>query len=131
LGGLYLQRHNYGNLAVTMKQQERRTASPPANQKLKKQSVNYGISTEEKILYLLGVIVIVCVSAFILSRYALISQYNYQIENTKEQITVVQEQNSTLQLKRDELSRRERILDIAQRELGMTSKDSTVHVLSH
>jgi cell division protein FtsL len=126
-----LQRHNYGNLAVTMKQQERRTASPLANQKPKKQSVNYGISTEEKILYLLGVIVIVCVSAFILSRYALISQYNYQIENMKEQITVVQEQNSTLQLKRDELSRRERILDIAQRELGMTSKDSTVHVLSH
>lgn len=125
-----MQRSPYGNLAVKMNQ-ERQQIQPPEKKETSRVQVKYGIPVEEKLLYLLSVIVIVCISGFILSRYALISQYNYQIEANKEIVKKTQEQNSSLKLKIDELSKRERILDIAQRELGMTNKNSTVRVLSH
>ncbi|WP_164984852.1 cell division protein FtsL [Ammoniphilus sp. CFH 90114] len=125
-----MSRNHYGNLAVQLNQErkQQRVSEPKQTSKV---SVRYSIPLEEKLLYLLSVIVIVCISGFILSRYALISQYNYEIENTKQAMIQMQEQNSSLKLKVDELSKRERILDIAQRELGMTMKDSTVRVLSH
>ncbi|HJV44827.1 MAG TPA: cell division protein FtsL [Bacillota bacterium] len=120
----------HGNLAVKLNR-ERQQIQPPQTREVAKTQVKYGIPVEEKLLYLLTVIVIVCISGFILSRYSLISQYNYEIETNKEMVKKTQEQNSSLKLKIDELSKRERILDIAQRELGMTSKNSTVRVLSH
>ncbi len=125
-----MSRNQYGNLAVQINQErEQRRVNPP--RQAVKVSVRYSIPLEEKLLYLLSVIVIVCISGFILSRYALISQYNYEIENTKEAIIQTQEQNTSMKLKVDELSKRERILQIAQNELGMTMKNSTVRVLSH
>jgi cell division protein FtsL len=125
-----LSRNQYGNLAVQINQerQQQRVNQPRQATKV---SVRYSIPLEEKLLYLLSVIVIVCISGFILSRYALISQYNYEIENAKEAIIQTQEQNTSMKLKVDELSKRERILHIAQNELGMTMKNSTVRVLSH
>lgn len=125
-----MQTSPYGNLAVKMNQ-ERNPVQQTQKKETAKVSVKYGIPVEEKLLYLLSVIVIVCISGFILSRYALISQYNYQIEGIKESVKKTQEQNSSLKLKVDELSKRERILDIAQRELGMTNKNTSVRVLSH
>ena len=121
--------NQYGNLAVQIKQEQ--TLETKKKSKVEKVAVKYGIPVEEKLLYLLSVIMVVCISGFILSRYALISQFNYDIENTKEVINSMHEENSSLRLKIDELSKRERILDIAQRELGMTMKNSTVRVLSH
>jgi len=124
-----LRGNQYGNLAVQIKQEQ--TLETKKKSKVEKVAVKYGIPVEEKLLYLLSVIMVVCISGFILSRYALISQFNYDIENTKEVINSMHEENSSLRLKIDELSKRERILDIAQRELGMTMKNSTVRVLSH
>ncbi|WP_167577582.1 cell division protein FtsL [Ammoniphilus sp. YIM 78166] len=125
-----MSRNQYGNLAVQInREREQQRVNPP--RQAAKVSVRYSIPLEEKLLYLLSVIVIVCISGFILSRYALISQYNYEIENTKEAIIQTQEQNTSMKLKVDELSKRERILQIAQNELGMTMKNSTVRVLSH
>ncbi|MBP1930652.1 cell division protein FtsL [Ammoniphilus resinae] len=121
--------NQYGNLAVQLKQEH--ASGAKRKSKVEKVTVKYGIPVEEKLLYLLSVIMVVCISGFILSRYALISQFNYDIENTKEVINTTHEENSSLRLKIDELSKRERILDIAQRELGMTMKNSTVRVLSH
>lgn len=121
--------NQYGNLAVQIKQEQ--ALETKKKSKVEKVAVKYGIPVEEKLLYLLSVIMVVCISGFILSRYALISQFNYDIENTKEVINSMHEENSSLRLKIDELSKRERILDIAQRELGMTMKNSTVRVLSH
>lgn len=123
-----MSRNHYGNLAVQMNQQQ---VQPKEKPKAKKTTSRYGIPIEEKLLYLLSVIVIVCISGFILSRYALISQINYEIEGMKEQIKLTQEQNTSLKLRVDELNKRERILKIAQEELGMTTKNSTVRVLSH
>ena len=125
-----MSRNHYGNLAVQLNQ-ERVQHHAREPKQAAKVTVRYGIPLEEKLLYLLSVIVIVCISGFILSRYALISQYNYEIEKTKEATIQTQEQNSSLKLKVDELSKRERILEIAQKELGMTTKNSTVRVLSH
>ena len=124
-----LRGNQYGNLAVQLKQDQ--ALGTKKKSKVEKVTVKYGIPVEEKLLYLLSVIMVVCISGFILSRYALISQFNYDIENTKEVINSTHEENSSLRLKIDELSKRERILDIAQRELGMTMKNSTVRVLSH
>lgn len=124
-----MKQNSYGNLAV--KYQHDRVAQTRAGTKPNAVIVHYGLPAAEKFLYLLSVMVIVCICIFILSRYSLISQYNYEIENTKGKIYSLQEQNSSLKLKKDELGKRERILDIAGRELGMTIKDSTVRVLSH
>ncbi|RKD24093.1 cell division protein FtsL [Ammoniphilus oxalaticus] len=122
-----MNRHQYGNLAVQLNQQQ---VQPRVEQPNRKEPVSpYGIPIDEKLLYLLSVIVIVCISGFILSRYALISQMNYEVEGMKVAINETQEQNSSLKLKVDELSKRERILKIAQEELGMTSNNSTVRVL--
>jgi cell division protein FtsL len=123
-----LRNQHYGNLAVKLNQTESQKNSQPSKQ-IKQEKQSYGISVGEKLLYLLSIIVIVCILGFIISRYSLVSQMNYQIEKTKESVKNIQEQNSTLKLKIDELSKRERILDIAQRELGMTAQDN-VKVLS-
>lgn len=125
-----MNRHQYGNLAVQVNQQQPQPTVkqlPPT----KKSIPSHGIPIEEKLLYLLSVVVVVCISGFILSRYALISQMNYEIEKIKVTVSQTQEDNSSLKLKVDELSKRERILKIAQEELGMTTKNSTVRVLSH
>jgi cell division protein FtsL len=122
---MFLSQPNFGNLARTQQAQPR-----PAPQQKKKVTVHYGIPVEEKLLYLFGVLLFVCAMAFTIYRYSLISQYNHQIEQTKHEISTMQEENSTLILQRDELSRRERILSIAQKEMGMTIKDSTVRILS-
>lgn len=125
-----MSRNHYGNLAVQMNQEKVQSHVKEPKQ-IGKTTVRHSIPMEEKLLYLLSVMVIVCISGFILSRYAFISQMNYKIENIKENTIKTQEENSSLKLKVDELSKRERILDIAQRELGMTTKNSTVRVLSH
>lgn len=125
-----MSRNHYGNLAVKLNQEKTQSRVIEQKQAVKT-SVRHSIPMEEKLLYLLSVMVIVCISGFILSRYAFISQMNYKIENIKENTVKTQEENSSLKLKVDELSKRERILEIAQRELGMTMKNSTVRVLSH
>ncbi len=125
-----MSRNHYGNLAVQMNQEKIQPRVKEQKHAVKT-SVRHSIPMEEKLLYLLSVMVIVCISGFILSRYAFISQMNYKIENIKENTVKTQEENSSLKLKVDELSKRERILDIAGRELGMTMKDSIVRVLSH
>ena len=126
-----MSRHQYGNLAVKVNQQQVQPKTKQATVKKPLPMQSYGMPIEEKLLYLLSVVVIVCISGFILSRYALISQMNYEIEKMKVTINQTQEDNSSLKLKVDELNKRERILKIAQEELGMTSKNSTVRVLSH
>lgn len=123
-----MRNQHYGNLAVKLNQTERQKTSQQSKP-VKREKHSYGISVQEKLLYLLSIIVIVCILGFIISRYSLVSQLNYQIEKTKDSVNNIQEQNSSLKLKVDELSKRERILDIAQRELGMTAKDN-VKVLS-
>lgn len=125
-----MSRNHYGNLAVQMNQEKTQLRVKEEKQPVMT-SARHSIPMDEKLLYLLSVIVIVCISGFILSRYAYISQMNYKIENIKENTVKTQEENSSLKLKVDELNKRERILDIAQRELGMTMKNSTVRVLSH
>lgn len=127
-----MSRHQYGNLAVQMNQQPVQQRKQPQKQPNQRKGASpYGIPMEEKLLYLLSVIVVVCVSGFILSRYAAISQMNYEIEEMKMTIQQTEELNASLKLKVDELSKRERILKIAQEELGMTSQNGAVRVLSH
>jgi len=118
-----LRPYNQGNLA---KQIERK----PKQRTVQKKRVTVrpgGISAGEKLLYFFIVIALVTVSTFIIARYAKISDYNYQILETKQEVKKVSEQNGELHAKIDELSKPERIRSIAE-QMGLTKLDDTVRV---
>lgn len=119
-----------GNLAIDLRTRE---VAPVhrAHDARRHNDVKPGIELREKLFYLAVVVIIVLVAGAIMSRYALISQYNYEIQKTTEQIVSIQEGNKSLQLKIDELSSPERIKKIAENEMGMTANETTVRVFSH
>lgn len=78
-------------------------------------------------LYFFVVIALVVVATFIIARYAQISDYNYQILETKQEVKQITEQNGELHAKIDELSKPERIRSIAE-QMGLTRLDDTVRV---
>ncbi|GEL07292.1 cell division protein FtsL [Salisediminibacterium halotolerans] len=88
-----------------------------------------GITKGEKVLYILSGIIIGITMFFLLSNYATMYSLNDTIQETE---TAVSEQQSTvdgLQLQVTELSDPERILHIAENELGMTLDDRNVQVI--
>ncbi|WP_082732413.1 cell division protein FtsL [Tepidibacillus decaturensis] len=76
------------------------------------------------------VLFVVILAGFIISGYAQISEYNYSIQNLEKSIAKTNEENDTLQLKIAELSAPERIIKIAQEELGMALNEEQVIILS-
>lgn len=59
---------------------------------------------------------LVCISASVLTRYAQISQYNYEIQTLTQKIERYEEQNLELGSKIEQLKNRERILSIAEKQ---------------
>ncbi|MBN6185945.1 cell division protein FtsL [Aneurinibacillus sp. BA2021] len=116
--------YNQGNLATQI---ERKTVPKRKVPQKKRVTVRYGISAGEKMLYFFVVIALVVVATFIIARYAQISDYNYQILETKQEVKQITEQNGELHAKIDELSKPERIRSIAE-QMGLTRLDDTVRV---
>ncbi len=113
-----------GNLAVEL--ESKKATYKKQQRKIK---VKSSIPTGEKLLYLLFIILVVAGVGFIGSRYILLSQYNYQIQSIKMDIKAVNESNTLLQMKIEQMSSRDRILNEAG-QMGMAPSKDSVRVIS-
>ncbi|AMA72566.1 MULTISPECIES: cell division protein FtsL [Aneurinibacillus] len=114
--------YNQGNLAARIEQKPKQRMIQK-----KRVTIRYGISSGEKLLYFFAIIALVGVSTLIVARYAQISDYNYQILETKSEMKKMTEENGELRAKIDELSKPERIRSIAE-QMGLSKLDNTVRV---
>lgn len=83
----------------------------------------------EKLIYSFGVIVMVMVCFVLITNYALMYMSNHDIQQLEDQIVQQQSSIDGLSLQVKELSDPERILHIAQNDMGMTLSDDNVHVI--
>ena len=88
-----------------------------------------GITKGEKLIYLFTAGLVVFVLYLILSNYATMYGMNHQIQETETSITQQTSVNDGLTLQVKELSDPERILGIAQNDLGMELNDKSVKVI--
>jgi len=107
----------------TLPQHERQTKS------VKERVFKGGITKGEKLIYVLTTIAVIFVLYLILSNYATMYSYNHQIQQTETIITQQEDVNNGLMLQAKELSDPERILHIAQNDLGMELNDKSVKVI--
>jgi len=84
----------------------------------------------EKLFYLFCVLFIVSLASIVIAGYAQIAKYNYSIQQLESSIKQNYEQNDQLQLKIAELSSPDRIIEIAQNDLGMALNEQQVIVLA-
>ncbi|MFV9509994.1 cell division protein FtsL [Tepidibacillus sp. LV47] len=114
-----------GNLAYQLR--EKQTVHKKSAIKIKKSSIPIG----EKLFYLVTVLIVGAIASVIISNYAQIVEYNYQIQKQEQSIKAIQIENENLQLKIAELSSPERILAIAKERLGMKLNEEQVIMLSN
>ncbi|MCF6093597.1 cell division protein FtsL [Microaerobacter geothermalis] len=112
-----------GNLAVVQGKKRKSRAEK------RRVTIIRSVPVGEKLLYLMMVILFVIVSGMVLSRYSQIAELNYQIQETKKQISAVNEEIANLQLKVAALNSPERILEIAEKK-GMT-QSTQVKIIGH
>ncbi|WP_416151048.1 cell division protein FtsL [Salipaludibacillus sp. HK11] len=107
----------------TVPQPERETKS------VKERVFKGGVTKGEKMIYSMAIIAMVFVFYLILSNYATMYTLNHEIQQTETNISEQQEINGGLTLQVKELSDPDRILDIAQNDLGMELNDKSVKVI--
>lgn len=113
-----------GNLAVKYYDNSiSRTKTKPYNNKAI-------ISSKEKLFYLVSVIILAVLAGLVISGYAIISENNYKVQELKKNIIKINQENEMLELEIAELSSPDRILNIAQKDLGMTLNEDRIIVLS-
>jgi cell division protein FtsL len=129
--------YQYGNVAVQYQKEKQKKPINKQNQQQHQHQqphrnpVRPVISTGEKLLYILSIIVVVAVLSSLLMRMATISQYNYEIQSMERETAQIEERISNLQLEVATLSAPERIIKLAQDEWGMELNESTVRILSN
>jgi cell division protein FtsL len=114
----------HGNLATDERTNHRIRYEVTKHKTVKKSA----IPQAEKLLYLFSILIFVVVSGILVSRVTESYENNYKLQEIEFQIESLSEQNKTLQLKISELQSPERIMDIAQNQLGMVRSDSQVHL---
>ncbi|WP_347550451.1 cell division protein FtsL [Pseudalkalibacillus hwajinpoensis] len=117
------------NLAYKYQQQQ----TQKKQVEVKQQSVyieSGRITRGEKLLWMMLVLAFVTASIFMVSNYASIYNMNTSIQQVEADQRVQLKQNEELQVKVTELSAPDRIMDIAQDELGMTLDDQNVEVIN-
>lgn len=97
--------------------------------KVKTKVYKGGVTRGEKFIYSLAVPFIMALGFMIISNYASIYSLNHDHQTTEASISQQESMNDALTLQVKELSDPERILSIAQTELGMSLNDEQVHVL--
>lgn len=116
----------HGNLAVDQ-QQVGRVVQEVERRKIVK--VSY-IPPAEKLMYLFAILIFVIVSGILVSRVTESFENNYKIQQIQNQIETIKQQNKSIQLKISELNAPERIISIAENELGMVQNNNPVHLNS-
>lgn len=124
--------YQYGNVAAQYQNEKKKRPEIRRQQRQQPKTtpVRQGISPGEKLMYILFILIVVAVLSVLLTRYATISQLNYEAQYLERESVKIEERNSTLQLEVASLSAPDRIIAIAQEE-GMTLNKSTVKILSN
>ena len=84
----------------------------------------------ERLFYIVLVIIAIALSVAVITGYALIAESNYQLQKITKEVEILVQTNSDLQFEISKLRQPERILGIAQQELGMTLNDDRIIMLS-
>lgn len=109
----------------TQPQPIRKTETQRVTERVYKGSITKG----EKILYSLGAIAVSVLCVIVISNYALLYMNNHQIQQMENQIVQHQGTVDGLSLQVKELSDPDRILRIAQQDLGMSLQDGQVRMI--
>ncbi|MDP4553101.1 cell division protein FtsL [Alkalihalobacillus macyae] len=117
------------NLAYKYQQQQ--TQKKQVEVKQKAVYIERGrITKGEKLLWMMLVLAFVAASIFMVSNYASIYNLNTNIQQVESEQRAQIKQNEELQVKVSGLSAPDRIMDIAQNELGMKLNDQNVEVVN-
>ncbi len=112
----------YGNLAIKPEY------TPSKRERViqqRKVMIRHGLPIKEKLTYLLLIVAFVAISGVLLSKYALLAETNYKVQDVKAKITNVQKEIDLLQIEVARLSSPDRIEMVAQ-EMGLTQRDGNV-----
>lgn len=118
----------YGSLAMKPEYAPKRTERTESQQTVvqkRKVTVRHGLPLGEKLTYLLLVVVFVGISGILLSKYALVAETNYKVQDIKSQMTSVQKEIELLNIEVARLSSQERILNVAA-NMGLTQREGNV-----
>jgi cell division protein FtsL len=114
----------HGNLAVNEEKRSRVRYEVSKRKVVKKAT----IPPAEKLMYLFSILIFVVVSGILVSRVTESYENNYKIQELQTQIESLSEQNSVLETEIRSLLAPERIIGIAEKQLGLTQSDSQVHM---
>ncbi|WP_096435511.1 cell division protein FtsL [Alteribacter populi] len=98
---------------------------------LKQRVFKGGLTKGERIIYPLALLGVIVVAYMMVSNYASIYIANHHIQQTEQVIAEQTTVNDGLTLQVKELSDPDRILQIAQNELGMELDDQNVRVIQN
>lgn len=112
----------YGNLALNPEYTPKKKEKVIQQHKV---TVRHSLPMKEKLTYLLLVVVFVAISGILLSKYALLAETNYKVQEVKTQIASLQKEIDLLQIEAARLSSPERILLVAE-EMGLTQREGNV-----
>lgn len=112
----------YGNLAVKQDYTPKKTKKEIQQHKV---TVRHTLPISEKLTYLLSVVIIVAVAGVLLSKYALLAETNYRVQEVKADIAGMQKEIDLLQIEVARLSAPDRIMAVAE-EMGLTQREGNV-----
>lgn len=112
----------YGNLAI---KPEYTPAKKERVVQQRKVTVRHSLPIKEKLSYLLLVVVFVAISGILLSKYALLAETNYKVQDVNRQIASIQKEIDLLNIEVARLSAPDRILLVAE-QMGLTQRDGNV-----
>lgn len=122
--------YQYGNVAVKYQNQNRmKQQNPPEGRQAPKRE-SYS-ANRDKMIALFALLIIIAVLSLLMARGVLLSELNYELLALEEELVQLEEENAKLQVQVIQLSAPERILTIAEKELGMNLADArSVKILS-
>lgn len=112
----------YGNLAVKPEYSPQKQTVVVQRRTVK---VRHSLPVKEKLSYLLLVVVIVAISGMLLSKYAMLAETNYKVQEVQLKIASIQKEIDLLQIEVARLSSPERILLVAE-QMGLTQREGNV-----
>ncbi|MDQ0339215.1 cell division protein FtsL [Caldalkalibacillus uzonensis] len=131
--------YQYGNVAVKYQNENRnRRLNNQQKQQEPKQTSHHQSKTKgqsllasrEKMLSVFAVLIVIATLSLLMARGAMLSEMNYELQALERELEKLEETNAKLEVEVIQLSSPERILAIAQNELGMSMQERTVKILS-
>lgn len=110
--------------AALEERKEQRVVYREQRKKVYRRSI---VTPQEKLLWMVGVILCVVVAGAILFRYAQIYEINTRIQQMEQEIRAIEIENSTLKLEVAKLQDNKRLMEIGK-ELGYIPADSITEI---